>query len=258
MAKQRCSKHPFYYEPCSVCSQFKDLESTIAEQNKDIEIMFEKSCELEKELNSISEELEKTINLAYKSYNPEAKLKLSVNDLLVVRGIFVANSFLFNSLHNIDDCIANKKDETTKEQLTLIKKDLEKEWQRVVDLLNAIQSDLFYLGFIFANPNVSAMQIGVFNTKTKLLEKKIDFYELKNTPLTNFILPTGHKCATQLHLARAVCRRAERRAVEFAKGGKKFDATLKYINRLSDLLFVLARYTNTLYNEQEIIWKIKK
>ena len=41
MAKQRCTKHPFYYEPCSVCSQFKDLESTIAEQNKDIEIMFE-------------------------------------------------------------------------------------------------------------------------------------------------------------------------------------------------------------------------
>ena len=103
--------------------------------------MFEKSCELEKELNSISEELEKTINLAYKSYNPEAKLKLSVNDLLVVRGIFVANSFLFNSLHNMDKCILKKKDKETVDQLILIKKDIEKEWQRVVDLLKVFAKE---------------------------------------------------------------------------------------------------------------------
>ena len=130
----RCSKHPFYYEPCSICMEINKLEEDVLDRNA-------KTIELEAEIYDLSSELEKTMNLAYKSYNPEAKLKLSVNDLLVVRGIFVANSFLFNSLHNIDDCINNKKDKTTREQLTLIKKDLEKEWQRVVDLLKVFAKE---------------------------------------------------------------------------------------------------------------------
>lgn len=118
-----------------------ELQAKLDKQNKELETVFEGSCELEKELNEALDSVEKLSNLAYKSYNPEAKLKLSVNDLLVVRGIFVANSFLFNSLHNIDQCIMQKKDKTTQEQLILIKKDLEKEWQRVVDLLKVFAKE---------------------------------------------------------------------------------------------------------------------
>ena len=116
----RCEKHKMYHFPCRICAEISELESELSEMSKD---------------------LEQALNLAHKSYNPEARLKLSVNDLLVVRGIFVANSFLFNSLHNIDQCIELKKDKVTKEQLTLIKKDLEKEWGRVVDLLKVFAKE---------------------------------------------------------------------------------------------------------------------
>jgi hypothetical protein len=119
-------------------AKLKETIKNNSHYTKSNEILLE---EKESEIEELSTDLEQALNNANKSYNPEAKLKLSVSDLIVVRGIFVANSFLFNSLHNIDQCIEKKKDEVTKQQLTLIKKDLEKEWQRVVDLLKVFAKE---------------------------------------------------------------------------------------------------------------------
>ena len=153
---ERCSKHRMYYDnPCPICAEIDSvlksrnkveqahdkLQDTIAELQEELNCQIAEKIDLQTELDEMSIGLEQALNLAHKSYNPEAKLKLSVPDLLVVRGIFVANSFLFNSLHNIDNCIEMKKDQTTKEQLTLIKKDLEKEWQRVVDMLKVFAKE---------------------------------------------------------------------------------------------------------------------
>jgi hypothetical protein len=118
-----------------------ELEQTIKNNNHYIKTNEELLEEKESEIEELSTDLEQALNNANKSYNPEAPLKLSVNDMLMVRGIFAANVFMFNSLEAIDECIINKKDEITKEQLILIKKDLEKEWQRIVDLLSVFMKE---------------------------------------------------------------------------------------------------------------------
>ena len=139
----RCEKHKMYHNPCIICQEIQDAKDDAKEyfnKTKQLNQVIKKRNiqlnEQSKELEEMSTDLEQALNLAHKSYDPTAKLKLSVNDMVMVRGIFTANSFLFNSLTAIDDCIINKKDETTKQQLTLIKKDLEKEWDRVVGLLD--------------------------------------------------------------------------------------------------------------------------
>lgn len=139
--KQRCKHHPFYYEPCKICKEIKTLtdDYSLAEEANDN--YRNKICELKEEVEELSTALERALNSAGKSYNPEASLRLSSHDLIVVRGVFVANAFLYNSLVNIDSCLEKKKDQTTREQLTLIKKDLEKYWQNIVDLLKVFAKE---------------------------------------------------------------------------------------------------------------------
>jgi len=134
--------------------------------------------------------------------------------------------------------------------------------KKIIDGLYQIQKDLFTVGAVLAgserelriNPTSSAKG-GLrgarnYELRIKELEKQIDEMWEKLPPLKNFIFPGGTNLAASLFLARAVCRRAERRTV----GLKKYPILVKYLNRLSDYLFVLARYVNYLEREKEIVW----
>jgi cob(I)alamin adenosyltransferase len=105
--------------------------------------------------------------------------------------------------------------------------------------LNAIQSDLFDIGAHLAAPGNDRFA-GVEPRRIEELERAIDAMESELQPLTNFIIPGGSLAAAQLHVARTVCRRAERRVVTLEDN----PATVAYLNRLSDYLFVAARYAN--------------
>ena len=123
-------------------------------------------------------------------------------------------------------------------------------------VLGEIQERLFVMGADLATPpkvrkipipRISSSDIGV-------LEKEIDEIEEKLVPLKSFILPGGSKPGSLLHLARTVCRRAERRVVSLRRNGGASEEALIYLNRLSDLLFVLARYANDKAGSHEIMW----
>ncbi len=87
------------------------------------------------------------------------------------------------------------------------------------------------------------------------MEKLIDNYDSKLPPLRNFIIPGGTKGAGLLHLARTVCRRAEREVISLANVESITEEIKIYLNRLSDLLFVLARFENFSSNHPDIEWK---
>jgi cob(I)alamin adenosyltransferase len=86
------------------------------------------------------------------------------------------------------------------------------------------------------------------------VEKEIDFYTDKLPELKHFILPGGTKGAAYLHTARTICRRAERKVVALSKTEEIGNFISVYLNRLSDLLFVLARYANYVSNTPDVEW----
>ncbi len=92
----------------------------------------------------------------------------------------------------------------------------------------------------------------------KLLEEEIDAMNETLPPLTHFVLPGGHPVVSFCHIARTVCRRAERTMVQLSENEVFDECFLPYINRLSDYLFVLARKLAAHYNVQEIMWIPKK
>ena len=87
------------------------------------------------------------------------------------------------------------------------------------------------------------------------IEKEIDKIESKLSPLTNFILPSGHPITSTCHIARTVCRRAERKLVALMKKEKIDGVNIKYLNRLSDFLFVLGRYILVINGKEEVKWQ---
>lgn len=130
---------------------------------------------------------------------------------------------------------------------------------RIDDLLQPIQRDLFSIGAILATPDQEKMQAHL--TKAHLdqqriveLEQAIDAGEAELEPLRAFILPGGSAKSAMLHLARTVCRRAERAVVRAARQGTLDGYAIIYLNRLSDLLFVLARVANKRAGQQELTW----
>lgn len=127
-------------------------------------------------------------------------------------------------------------------------------------ILARIQNDLFDLGADLATPNAEAMTwtpLRILDSQVERLEREIDELNAGLEPLTSFILPGGSRAAAMLHLARTVCRRAERRSVAFAQadagGGAAHGAALRYLNRLSDLLFVAARAANAA-GAGDVLW----
>jgi cob(I)alamin adenosyltransferase len=123
-------------------------------------------------------------------------------------------------------------------------------------LLN-VQQDLFVLGAELANPNtLKDDNILVKTEMISTIEKYIDKFESELAPLSNFILPGGSIESSLLHICRTVVRRAEISAVALAKEQKINQEILTYLNRISDLFFVLARVTNKRQKHNDIPWKL--
>lgn len=128
-------------------------------------------------------------------------------------------------------------------------------------ILARIQQELFVLGADLATPpgdgNVSKVAGGaprIAGGYTQRLEKEIDGFTAQVGELGHFILPGGSQAGAAIHLARAVCRRAERAVVHAARTEPLSPEALRYINRLSDHLFALARFANRLAEQPETIW----
>jgi cob(I)alamin adenosyltransferase len=127
------------------------------------------------------------------------------------------------------------------------------------EILVELQHTLFLIGGELATPptvNSSAIK-HVSDNEISFIEKKIDELEIDLSPLKNFILPGGSKAAAILHLARTVCRRAEREIVEIDQNEKINKKVIIYINRLSDLLFVMARFENHVTSTPETEWNTR-
>lgn len=122
-------------------------------------------------------------------------------------------------------------------------------------MLEEIQNDLFDLGADLATPQQSndKADLRVLSTQTKRLENDIDRLNEKLAPLKSFVLPGGSKASAYLHLARTVARRAERVIVSLSAQEKVNKDALVYINRLSDFLFVAARYANDC-GRNDVLW----
>ncbi len=125
--------------------------------------------------------------------------------------------------------------------------------RRVAALLRQVQSDLFQLGAELASPGSDRFRLAV--ERVAWLERAIDEYDAKVEPLKSFVLPGGAPAAAFLHLARTFCRRAEREAVALSQREEVAAHVLAYLNRLSDLLFVLARYVNKAEGRRETPWQ---
>ena len=117
--------------------------------------------------------------------------------------------------------------------------------------LAAVQSDLFDVGAQLASPGSSRFT-GADVHRIEELERAIDRMEAELAPLKSFILPGGSEAAARLHIARTVCRRAERLVV--ALHDQSLATTTTYLNRLSDYLFVAARYANHRNGVDDVTW----
>ena len=127
----------------------------------------------------------------------------------------------------------------------------------IKQLLTMIQNDLFEVGADLATPpqQEDDAQWRIDPEMTLRLERNIDHFESNLPALMNFILPGGSIGGAHLHYARTVCRRAERSATRLAQEQPINPEIIRYLNRLSDLLFVLARAENHNCNSPETIWK---
>jgi cob(I)alamin adenosyltransferase len=128
-------------------------------------------------------------------------------------------------------------------------------------LLQTLQDQLFTVGSILATPAGSKASKGIppiGATWVTDMEHAIDRWDVELPPLTSFILPGGSKAAALLHLGRTVCRRAERRVVPLMRAGKVEPEVVVYLNRLSDLLFTMARVANHRAHVKDVPWLAPK
>jgi cob(I)alamin adenosyltransferase len=122
-------------------------------------------------------------------------------------------------------------------------------------LLERIQNELFDIGAELASPPERAAQFQTIEERhITAMEEAIDRFEEELSPLRQFILPGGTQAAAYLHLARTVCRRAERQVVRLSHSSTVNAAIIKYLNRLSDLLFVMARVANHRAGVEDVKW----
>jgi len=124
---------------------------------------------------------------------------------------------------------------------------------KLAAVLSSIQHTLFDLGGELASDGM--IEGLVTDQHTTSLEKHIDQMNSELPPLEEFILPGGTKSASLLHLSRTVCRRAERSIITLNQSETVAAEIIQYVNRLSDILFVMARYENHRSGNQEVFWK---
>jgi cob(I)alamin adenosyltransferase len=130
--------------------------------------------------------------------------------------------------------------------------------ENVTEILNKIQNKLFNIGSLLASDDKGeafTSNLAITEENINDLENAIDEYQNQLPELTHFILPGGDFLSAQCHVARTVCRRAERRILEFAEHSKVQNEIIIYINRLSDFLFVLSRKLAFDNNVEEVSWK---
>ncbi|WP_342644208.1 cob(I)yrinic acid a,c-diamide adenosyltransferase [Rhodoligotrophos ferricapiens] len=126
-------------------------------------------------------------------------------------------------------------------------------------MLESIQNDLFDLGADLCTPDrgepLPYEPLRIVSSQVERLEKQIDTLNAELSPLRSFVLPAGHPAAAALHVSRTVCRRAERLVVQLASldGETVGDPALRYINRLSDFLFVASRWINA-RGPGDVLW----
>ena len=125
----------------------------------------------------------------------------------------------------------------------------------ISQLLNQIQNDLFLLGSDLSNQNLNDLKNRVTLEMIEKLEESIDTFESELPPITNFILPGGNIAASQLHQVRTIVRRAETLVVKLSDKDEINSNCIKYLNRLSDLMFVMGRLINKRNGVEDIIWK---
>lgn len=126
-------------------------------------------------------------------------------------------------------------------------------------MLARLQNELFDLGADLSTPpeadEADGARLRILDSQVSRLEAEIDAINAELPPLGSFVLPGGTPAAAALHLARTVCRRAEREAVRLAESGAAVSPpAMRYLNRLSDLLFVAARYAND-RGAAEVFWR---
>ncbi len=127
-----------------------------------------------------------------------------------------------------------------------------------IKLLITIQNKLFNIGSRLASDEKGegyTASLAITADDIQYLENAIDRYESELPELRNFILPGGDQVSAQCHVARTVCRRAERRVISFAGQTEIHQSTIKYLNRLSDLLFVLSRKLAIDNGTAEVSWE---
>ena len=127
----------------------------------------------------------------------------------------------------------------------------------LISMLAEIQKDLFSVGAQLADPgfkNQGRAKFDIPHERITGLENAIDSFETELPPLRQFILAGGGSGGALLHVARTVCRRAERRVVSLSDKVEVNPTVIEYLNRLSDFLFVMARVVNHREGKQEILW----
>jgi len=124
-------------------------------------------------------------------------------------------------------------------------------------IFEKIQNQLFNVGSLLACADAEVFKkLPPLEEKQVLaLEQKIDELTAELPELRNFILPAGHETAAQLHVARTLCRRSERRSAEVLVNDERYAICLQYLNRLSDFLFVAARWVNLKTRFEDVVWK---
>lgn len=131
--------------------------------------------------------------------------------------------------------------------------------RRLARELQAVQNELFNIGAeLSSESGPMAERARMFvdpERKIAALERLIDEYDSKLPPLKTFVLPSGSQAGALLHLARGVCRRAERACVRLSRREEVSQHILVYLNRLSDLLFAAARYANKAAGKPETAWR---
>jgi cob(I)alamin adenosyltransferase len=130
---------------------------------------------------------------------------------------------------------------------------------RVDEVLVPVQRDLFAIGALLATPDHEKMReqlakARIDTQRIEELERAIDACEQELEPLRSFIIPGGTPKAAALHVARTICRRAERRVVHLMQDVELPGLVVVYLNRLSDLLFMLARVANKRAGSGEVTW----
>jgi cob(I)alamin adenosyltransferase len=139
--------------------------------------------------------------------------------------------------------------------------------QHYKEILIEIQDRLFTVGAILATPQdkevmkngeLRLKNLGIIESDIELLEKEIDEMEDSLPQMTHFVLPGGHTTVSYCHVARCVCRRAERLAVHLSHEEPIDEMAVKYLNRLSDYLFVLARKLTSDLKADEVKWIPRK